>query len=246
MQRLTDEMAATQEPHGLVSMGAPPSLQSTLTAPVAAKFIKAFPQAFLNVVQDTSARLREGVSAGHLDVVIVSSTAPPGGLHYTPLFTESICLIYAAGDHLLHSAHATLQDLIGIPLILCGYPGTMRLHLNQAFASVEEKPTVRCEVNSAALVADLVAHGAGVGVAPYGAIPQKNQMGLLVIPIHGLEASWMMATSFDRIGSTAVQQLSMMIMNHARTAVAAGDWPTARFDGPMATDAEVEEIGLPI
>ena len=62
MQRLTDEMAAdNQVPRGLVSMGAPPSMQSTLTAPVAARFIKAFPHAFLNVIQDTSARLREGV-----------------------------------------------------------------------------------------------------------------------------------------------------------------------------------------
>jgi LysR family transcriptional regulator, nitrogen assimilation regulatory protein len=250
MQRLSDEMAAdTQEPRGLVSMGAPPSLQSALTAPVAARFIKAFPQAFLNVVQDSSARLREGASTGDLDVVVISSSGPSGGLHYTPLFTESLCLIYAADSqrHLhLNDAHAGLQDLVGIPLILCGYPDTMRLHLNQAFATVEEKPTVRCEVNSAALVADLVAHGAGVGVAPYGAIPQDNQRGLLVIPIRGLDASWMIATSFERIGSTAVQQLSMMIIDHARNSVAAGDWPTARFDGPLTAHSKVELTQLAI
>lgn len=179
-------------------------------------------------------------------MVIVSSTAPSGGLHYTPLFTESICLIYAARQHLHVNAHATLQDLIGIPLILCGYPDTMRSHINQAFATVEEKPTVRCEVNSAALVADLVAHGAGVGVAPYGAIPQENQMGLLVIPIRGLEASWMIATSFERIGSTAVQQLSRMIVDQVRNSVAAGDWPTACFDGPLDVEPEMERIALSI
>ena len=130
MQRLTDEMAAdSQVPRGLVSMGAPPSMQSTLTAPVAARFIKAFPHAFLNVIQDTSARLREGVAAGHLDVIVVSSMAPSGGLHYAPLFTESLCLIYAASSPLHMKTHARLEDMLGIPLILCGYPDTLRLYL---------------------------------------------------------------------------------------------------------------------
>jgi hypothetical protein len=65
------------------------------------------------------------------------------------------------------------------------------------------------------------------GPAPHGSIPQQNQRGLVVIPILGLEASWMIATSFERIGSTAVQQLSTMIVDHVRHAVASGAWPTA-------------------
>jgi LysR family nitrogen assimilation transcriptional regulator len=242
MQRLTDEMAAdTPEPHGLVSMGAPPSMQSNLTAPVAARFINTFPQAFLNVVQDTSARLREGVSAGHLDVIVVSSMALSGGLHYAPLFTESLCLIHRTSSSLHSKNPARLQDLIGIPLVLCGYPDTLRLYLNQAFAQAGEKPTVRCEVNSAQLVADLVAHGAGVGIAPYGSIPDQDQRGLTVIPIVGLEASWMIATSFERIGSTAVQHLSRMLEEHVRDAVATAKWPTARFDGPAIGNPNLAE-----
>jgi len=102
-----------------------------------------------------------------------------------PLFTESLCLVYAATSPLHMKTYARLEDLIGIPLILCGYPDTLRLYLNQAFADPEEKPTVRCEVNSAGLVADLVAHGAGVGIAPYGSISPQNQRGLVVIPILG-------------------------------------------------------------
>jgi LysR family nitrogen assimilation transcriptional regulator len=233
VQRLTDEMAAdTQAPRGLVSLGVPPSMQSILTAPVAARFIKSFPHAFLNVVQDTSTRLRDGVAAGQLDLVVISSLAPSGGLHYTPLFTGNLCLVYAATQNLHSKTYARLEDLIGIPLILCGYPDTLRLYLNQAFANVDEKPTVRCEVNTASLVAELVSHGAGVGIAPYGTIPTENTKGLTMIPIRGLETSWMLATSFDRIGSTAVQQLSEMIIDHARDFICGSQWPAARFDGP--------------
>jgi LysR family nitrogen assimilation transcriptional regulator len=207
-------------------------MQSILTAPVAARFIKSFPHAFLNVVQDTSARLRDGVAAGQLDLVVISSLAPSAGLHYTPLFTGNLCLVYAATGNLHSKTYARLEDLIGIPLILCGYPDTLRLYLNQAFANVDEKPTVRCEVNTASLVAELVSHGAGVGIAPYGTIPAENTKGLIVIPIRGLETSWMLATSFDRIGSTAVRQLSAMIIDHARDFICGSQWPAARFDGP--------------
>lgn len=230
VQLITDEMASdTQTPRGPVALGVPPSMQFTLTTPVAARFIKAFPQATLHVVQDPSARLRDGVAAGLLDVVVISTLAPTGGLHFTPLFTESLCLIYMAGTGFDPGAEAKIEDLVGIPLILCGYPDTLRLYLNEAFANVGAKPTVRCEVNAASLVASLVAHGAGVGIAPYGAMPQDMPGGLAITPIRGLQASWALATSFERIGSTAVQQLGKMIIDHVRDSISAHRWPTARF-----------------
>ena len=237
VQLITDEMAAdTQMPRGPVALGVPPSMQFTLTTPVAARFIKEFPQATLHVVQDPSALLRDGVAAGFLDVVVISTLAPTAGLHFTPLFTESLCLIYMASTDFHPSTEATIEDLVGIPLILCGYPDTLRLYLNEAFANVGAKPTVRCEVNAASLVANLVAHGAGVGIAPYGAMPQDKTNGLAIVPIRGLQASWALATSSERIVSTAVQQLSKMIIDHARTSISAHRWPTARFHEPACLE----------
>jgi hypothetical protein len=55
----------------------------------------------------------------------------------------------------------------------------------------------------------------------------------------------MIATSFERVGSTAVQQLSRMIVDHVRHAVASGDWPTARFDGPATSDPDLQRTQLP-
>jgi LysR family transcriptional regulator, nitrogen assimilation regulatory protein len=242
VQRITDEMAAdTQTPRGPVALGVPPSMQWTLTTPVAVRFIKAFPEAALHIVQDPSARLRDGVAAGLLDVVVIATLAPTGGLHFTPLFTESLCLIYMANSGFHPGGEATIEDLVGVPLILCGYPDTLRLYLNEAFANVGAKPTVRCEVNTASLVANLVAQGAGVGIAPYGAMPQHETNGLAIAPIRGLEAQWGLATSFERIGSTAVQELSKMIIDHVRTSISAHRWPTARFPEPSATNITPHE-----
>jgi hypothetical protein len=40
------------------------------------------------------------------------------------------------------------------------------------------------------------------------------------------------------MGSTGVQQLSAMVIDHVRRAIARGDWPTAAYDGPAATKAD--------
>ncbi|HEV2363539.1 MAG TPA: LysR family transcriptional regulator [Caulobacteraceae bacterium] len=239
VQQLKDEMAADlRTPRGPVTLGAVPSLQSRLTSPVAARCIKAFPEVRLTVVQETSVRLREGVLAGQLDLVVCSTLAPMQGLRCVPLFSENMFLIYRDRDGAALGPDVTIENLVGVPLIICGFPNTLGLYLDRAFAEIGEKPTIRCEANSAAVVADLVAQGAGVGVAPPGVLSLRNSDGLRAAPIRGPSASWVLATSFERMGSTAVQQLSAMIVDHVRTAIAENRWPTAVFDGPPPTRAD--------
>jgi LysR family nitrogen assimilation transcriptional regulator len=239
VQRLKDEMAADlRTPRGPVTFGAVPSLQSRLTVPVAGLYITAFPDARLRVVQDTSMRLREGVLAGQLDVVVCSTLATMQGLRSTPLFSENMFLICKQGANMGLDQEVTIHSLVGVPLIICGFPNTLGLYLDRAFAEINEKPTIHCEVNSAALVADLVAQGVGVGVAPPGVLSLHNSQGLVSAPIQGPRASWVLATSFERMGSTGVQQLSTMVIDHVRRSIARGDWPTAVYDGPASTKAD--------
>jgi hypothetical protein len=47
-----------------------------------------------------------------------------------------------------------------------------------------------------------------------------------------------LATSFERMGSTGVQQMSAMVIDHVRRAIARGDWPTAAYEGPAPTKAD--------
>ena len=239
MQRLTDEMAADMDtPHGQVVLGVPPSLQSFLTAPVAATFVKTFPHATLSVIQNASLPLREGVASGHVDVAIVTASAPSRGLNYTPLFTVNYCLICPVEMADEFGDSASVRDLVGRPLILCGYPDAVRLSLNDAFGEIGATPDVRCEVNNGLLVVDLVAEGAGIGLAPSGVLTASRARELRAIPIRDLEASWVIATSFERIGSAAVRQLSELIIEHSRALVSSGSWATVRFDGPARSEPQ--------
>jgi len=245
MQRLTDEMAADVDtPHGTVVFGVPPSFQSFLTAPVAAAFVKRFPDANLVVIQNCSGPLRDGIAQGQIDVALVTMPALARGLHYTPLFTVNRCLIVPAAEAHRFGDTVGVKDLIGLPLLLCGYPDSARAGLNEAFSEFGAKPNIRCEVNNGSLVLDLVAAGAGLGLAPCGVVPLGRAVDLAAIPVRDLDISCAIATSFERIGSAAVRQLSEMLVEHTRALAASGGWETARFDGPPPAEGRDSPVRM--
>jgi LysR family nitrogen assimilation transcriptional regulator len=237
VQLLQDSMSAEElAPHGVVAYGAPASLNSMVSAPIVAAFMKRFPKSTVNVVQDTSANLRDALSSDHLDVAIISTLASSSGLRYSPLFTEGMCLVEKVDSTSSVGDKVEVADLVGLPLILCGYPHTSRLFLEDMFAKLDVKPWFRGEVNTASLVIDLVKKGAGAGIVPNCAVTFRNECDLRVRPINGFKLSWAIATSYKRVGSGSVAQLTAMIFQHVWELISHHEWPTARFDGPVPTN----------
>jgi LysR family nitrogen assimilation transcriptional regulator len=243
VQVLRDDMAAESGiPHGVAAFGMPASLQSLLAAPVAAAFLKAFPRVTLNVVVNTSVNLRDALTAGLIDLAVISTLTPSRGLRYAPLFTEGVCLVQRSDSApFLKGGAIEVSDLLDVPLLLCGYPNSMRLLLEDAFAKLGARPNLRCELNTSSLLLDLVNEGAGAGVVPSCAIASKNLSNLRITPINGLECKWSTVTSFDRVGSASVTQLSTMIHQHVFKLIDRSDWPTAHFDGETRTCVPVPD-----
>ena len=236
---LKDTMSAeTTTPHGLVSFGAPPSLQSVLIAPVVAEFLKAFPQVTINVIQNTSANLRDALAAGHIDIAVISTLTPSRGLRYVPLVTEGVCLVERGDGPSRFNDVIEIEDLVGLPLLLCGYPNTLRLLLEDSFEHLGAKPNFRCEVNTASLLLDLVAEGAGVGVVPSCAVAMRDRASFKITPINHLECSWTIATSHERVGAAGITQLSAMLSKHVRDSIDSGHWPSARFAAGIPVSAK--------
>ena len=236
MQVLSDDMAAEMgAPFGAVALGMPASLQSVLATPIAASFLTKYPRVTLNLVQNTSVNLRFALSAGQLDVAVVLNAAPSCGLHYTPLLTEPKCLIQPIDSGLSHGDSIEISDLIGMPLILCGYPNSIRSTLENEFSKFSAKPDIRCEVNTSSLAIELVEAGVGASIVPGCAIASKIVRNFRVTPINGLACSWAIATSFERVGTASVTQLSNMIQDYASEWIGSGGWPPAQF-GAVQTD----------
>lgn len=230
MKLLTDEMSVNLgKPHGAVALGVPQSMQSIITAPVVAAFYQEFPDVTLNVIENSSANLRDAVINGQIDLAIISTLTPSSGLNYKPLFADIMCLVERADVPDQFGPAIEVEDLAGQSLILSGRPNTARPYFEERFNSMATPPTFRCEVTTASLVIDLVRAGAGPGIVPGGAVVLLADSDIRATPIKGLEVSWTIATSYERMGSASVTQLSMMLQRRVAELVDSGAWPTARI-----------------
>lgn len=230
VRQLVEGMAgADGAPQGTVTLGAPHSIQSKLTLPVAAEFLSKFSRCRLDLIHNSGANLRGQVAEGLLDLAIVPNTVE-SGMHFKPLLRESICLICRKEDRASFGEDVDLGDLLQLPLILTGYPDSLRLFIDRKFPHQSDALNVRSEVNSSSILAELVVMGVGYGVAPSCVIAQKSEDALAFVPIRGLEVSWAIATNWHRRGLRAVEELEALIVRHVTDAVTQGRWPTARIE----------------
>lgn len=229
MKLLSDEMLAKLgRPHGSVSLGVPQSMQSVITAPVVAAFLREFPGVTLNVTVNSSPNLRDAVINGQIDLAIITTLMPSRGLNHRPLVADGMCLVERADVPDPFGPTVDVEYLAGQSLVMCGYPNTVRAYFDEQFASMPNPPTFRSEVTTASLVIDLVRAGAGPGIVPSCAVVLLADSDIRATPIRGLEVSWNIATSHERIGSASVTQLSMMLRRRVAELVDSGAWPTAR------------------
>jgi LysR family nitrogen assimilation transcriptional regulator len=204
---IVDGMADVGVPSGTVRLGAPQTIHSQLLVPIAITYLSRYGRAELDLVQDTGMRLREMVSEGSLDMAIVPS-AIDGSLNCTPLVRESICLICRREERSTFADTIELSQITSLPLILTGYPGSLRLSIDRQFPQLKTQLNVRSEVNSASLLVDLVLGGVGYGIAPCSIVSRHIDEGVSYVPINGLNVSWSLVVSFSSLRLMAVQRPS--------------------------------------
>src|SRR5205085_7526526 len=83
-------------PQGVVVFGVPPSLGSSLAAPVTMSFRRAYPQATLRVREAFSSTLLEWVEAGRLDLGVLYDARRGHNQLVAPLLMEDLFLVQPA------------------------------------------------------------------------------------------------------------------------------------------------------
>ncbi|GLK43865.1 MULTISPECIES: LysR family transcriptional regulator [Novosphingobium] len=235
VKQLVDEMATEDSDFtGSIALGAPQSIHAKLLLPVMAGFLARYPGCRVDLIQGSSSYLRDRIAAGDLDVALISNSASTSGVMMTPLVNENFCLVCPRERRGEFADTVSVPDLVGLPLVLVGYPQSTLAYLEAAYPEVTRKLVVRSEVNSSALVGDLVERGAGFGIAPSCVIGPERAERLSFVPIEGLQASWAIATQWNRQGLRAIREIHEMLLSLVADQVAAGEWPTARL--PEAAD----------
>lgn len=225
---LAEEMAAQDgDFRGSVVLGAPQSIQAKLLLPVMAAFIARYPKARVDLIQGSSAYLRDRILEGGIDIAVISDLMTTSGVNMTPLVRESVCLVCPIEEAGRFGPSIERRELAGLPLIMTGHPQGIQSFVDRTLPQLDQPFVQRSEVNSSAVVVELVRRGAGFGVAPYCLMEPPASDRVAFIPINGMSVSWVIATHWNRQGSRAVQEIENLLAAHVLELIGSGNWPTA-------------------
>jgi LysR family nitrogen assimilation transcriptional regulator len=91
-QDLEDERGAAS---GLLSIGLPPSIGRTLTAPLVESFRAQFPKATLTMVEGLSTYTLEWLVSGRIDCAVVYNATPAAAIELMPVLDEQLFVVSA-------------------------------------------------------------------------------------------------------------------------------------------------------
>jgi LysR family nitrogen assimilation transcriptional regulator len=142
---------------GLLSIGLPPSISRTLTAPLVEAFRERFPRATLSIVEGLSTYTLEWLAQGRIDCAVVYNATPAAAVELQPVLQEKLHLVSArAGARALMGRPIELAQVVGRELVIPSRPHAIRMQLETAMAQAGCKPRVALEVESVPAMLDLV------------------------------------------------------------------------------------------
>jgi LysR family nitrogen assimilation transcriptional regulator len=205
-------MAESRSPRGELAIGIPPSLEQTLAVPLLRQFRKLYPLVFVSTWDGTSNQLREWVLSGKLDLALLGIIEPESVLDETVLSRDSVYVVGSKSAGLQGSSPVELQSLVDLPLLATSRPNGMRLLIDHAAARKHLRMNVVMEVNSVALLIDLLIDGAGFSVLPQSAVEPYLRSGQLCgARINDLSLTWICASSRERPLSAAARHMRTLL-----------------------------------
>ena len=222
---------------GLLSVGLPPSVSRTLTAPWVEAFRARFPKATLSVVEGLSTYTLEWLTQGRIDCAVVYNATPAAAIDLLPVLQEPLFLVSARPPRAkpLSASQAiqatpstqapvrgptlTLAQLASKALVIPSRPHAIRMRLETVMAEAGEKLRVALEIESVPAMLDLVQRHALHAVLSLNAVRASGQLQAFVVqPIsvgkrQHLSASLWLATSALRPRGPLLDQATQVLVS---------------------------------
>jgi LysR family nitrogen assimilation transcriptional regulator len=148
------------EASGLLSIGLPPSLSRTLTAPLVEAFRERFSKATLTMVEGLSTYTLEWLAQGRIDCAVVYNATPAAAFDLLPVVDERLYLVSARAPGRGHRARpgkaVSLAQVAAHELVIPSRPHAIRMRLETALAQAGLKPRIGLEIESVPAMLDLV------------------------------------------------------------------------------------------
>ena len=223
---------------GLLSVGLPPSLSRSLTAPLVESFRQRFPRATLSVVEGLSTYTLEWLQQGRVDCAVVYNATPTPAIDLLPVLQEPLFLVsarprsvkLASPREAPLSPPLTLTQLAALPLVIPSRPHAIRMRLETVLAQAGLKPRVELEIESVPAMLDLVQRHALHAVLSRNAVLPSGQAGALwmrPVSLGGrqrLSTSLWLATSAQRPRGPLLEQASTLLVELLVSSLGKAPW----------------------
>ena len=213
-QDLEDQRGAAT---GLISIGLPPSISRSQTAPLVDRFRQQFPKATLSVVEGLSTYTLDWLVQGRIDCAVVYNARASAAIELQPVLQEPLYLVSGRSrvkGRKLVGAPISLADVARHQLVIPSRPHSMRMLLETALANVGRKARVALEIESIPAILDLVKHEDVHAVLALNAIQSTgNEQDFCVRPISQpkLVATRWIATSAQRPRGALIEQCTELV-----------------------------------
>jgi LysR family transcriptional regulator, nitrogen assimilation regulatory protein len=198
---------------GTVRFGIPPSIGSTIIAPLVQIFAMRCPAVHLHVLEAFSGTLFEWVEAGVIDVGILYDSRRSQSMSVVPVLQEELLLIDRPAP-VKADIPVTAEELVLPRLILPGSGHGLRRVVDAAFLDVGIKLAPRLEIDSVAALKQLVEVGAAQTILPLGAVHREirdGRLGARPIGFAKVQAKLVLATTLHRPVTRAVLTLIELV-----------------------------------
>jgi len=255
-QDLEDQRGAAT---GLLSIGLPPSVSRTLTAPLVEAFRHRFPRATLSVIEGLSTYTLEWLVQGRIDCAVVYNATPSAAVDLLPVLQEPLFLVSArragggakantkdsakdsAKSQVLRGPALSLAQLATRELVIPSRPHAIRMKLETVLAQAGLKPRVALEIESVPAMLDLVQRHALHAVLSLNAVRASGREAAFIVqPValggrEQLATSLWLATSAQRPRGPLLDQASTLLVEMLHHTLAVPEPAAARRATPPAS-----------
>src|SRR5262245_38043825 len=223
LRQIGDDLhAASKAPAGEISIGMPPSISSTIAAPLVESFRERHPQVRLHIVDGFSGFVNEWLVAGRIDMAVINHARRSPLVRADSLLSMDLFAVGYddAGEY--PEGVLPLKALAGHPLVLPTRNHGLRRQLDAAAESLGFELTVIAEIDALTALKELVRRGHGATVLPHGALlPEGIQPPFTARRIidPDLSIAFSIAFSLQRPTTLGMRELARAIRAEVRNAI---------------------------
>lgn len=210
---------AKNNPAGSISVAASASVMAKYMPEILNRFMTAYPDVQVTVIQAATGEVYDRLSSGEVDVAIVTQTPNSSKITKQKLVTEPMYLIVSQSHPLAREKTVTREQLGDVALVLPASEHGIRLIIEKYFEAAGIELNTHLRVDSVPLIQALVRQGRICTVLPEIACGTADDgTGLVMIPLKPSPTRTLWAASLgDRARSPFVKAMMQDITAAFRT-----------------------------